>query len=236
MKKKIMASLLVGSAVVSVSLTPLSAQAVTTGNTPVQVELEGGSLPDGNGTSPNTERPDPDATNSNFDLLYIPTNFNFGNLSISDDLTQPIPNQIDEGDLGTREAIGVGDIRGTKEGWHLTAQSTGLALGTERLQGNISVGGITGYEVEYYTVRNEYYVSKVADSITKPDVVVPTNWTLTLGGDAQILANASVGKGQGLWQFSLFNTVLNITTPYQQVKAGNYTGTVTWNLVAGPSI
>lgn len=40
MKKKIMASLLVGSAVVGASLAPLSAQAVTTGNTPVQVELE----------------------------------------------------------------------------------------------------------------------------------------------------------------------------------------------------
>ena len=39
MKKKIMASLLVGSAVVGASLAPLSAQAVTTGNTPVSVGL-----------------------------------------------------------------------------------------------------------------------------------------------------------------------------------------------------
>lgn len=45
MKKKIMASLLVGSAVVGASLAPLSAQAVTTGNTPVQVEFGGGVLP-----------------------------------------------------------------------------------------------------------------------------------------------------------------------------------------------
>lgn len=41
MKKKIMASLLVGSAVVGASLAPLSAQAVTTGNTPIQVEFGG---------------------------------------------------------------------------------------------------------------------------------------------------------------------------------------------------
>lgn len=40
MKKKLFASLLVGSAVVGASLAPLSAQAVTTGNTPVQVEFE----------------------------------------------------------------------------------------------------------------------------------------------------------------------------------------------------
>lgn len=41
MKKKIMASLLVGSAVVGASLAPLSAQAVTTGNTPVTVGFDG---------------------------------------------------------------------------------------------------------------------------------------------------------------------------------------------------
>jgi len=38
MKKKLLASLLVSSAVVGASLAPLSAQAVTTGNTPVVVE------------------------------------------------------------------------------------------------------------------------------------------------------------------------------------------------------
>lgn len=42
MKKKLFASLLVGSAVVGANLVPLSAQAVTTGNTPVQVEFDGG--------------------------------------------------------------------------------------------------------------------------------------------------------------------------------------------------
>ncbi|NSP60572.1 WxL domain-containing protein, partial [Enterococcus faecalis] len=103
MKKKIMASLLIGSAVVGASLAPLSAQAVTTGNTPVQVELEGGTLPDGSG-DPNTVDPDPGATNSNFDLLFIPREFNFGKLSISDDLTQPIPNKQDAGFNGHVEA------------------------------------------------------------------------------------------------------------------------------------
>ena len=47
MKKKLLASLLVSSVVVGASLAPLSAQAVTTGNTPVQVEFGGGKLPDG---------------------------------------------------------------------------------------------------------------------------------------------------------------------------------------------
>ena len=62
MKKKIMASLLVGSAVVGASLAPLSAQATTTGNTPVDVEFEGGTI---------------EGLETSFDLIYLPTAFTF---------------------------------------------------------------------------------------------------------------------------------------------------------------
>ena len=37
-----------------------------------------------------------------------------------------------------------------------------------------------------------------------------------------LLANATAGKGQGLWQFS-FRPYLNITTPAYNIKAGAYT-------------
>ncbi|EOL27663.1 Uncharacterised protein [Enterococcus faecalis] len=50
------------------------------------------------------------------------------------------------------------------------------------------------------------------------------------------MANATTGKGQGLWEFVMFSSSLNITTPAYEIKAGNYTGNITWNLVAGPSI
>ena len=72
MKKKMMASLLVGSAVVGASLAPLSAQAVTTGNTPVQVEFGGGVLPDQGSNNGETTAPDPGTSNTDFDLLAIP--------------------------------------------------------------------------------------------------------------------------------------------------------------------
>ncbi|MGH1790357.1 WxL domain-containing protein [Enterococcus faecalis] len=236
MKKKILASLLVGSAVVGASLAPLSAQATTTGKTPVTVGFEGGTLPDGNG-SPNTADPDPDGSNSNFDLLYIPKDFNFGKLSITDDLTKPIPNKIDAGANGATEKIGVGDLRGTKEGWHVTAQSDGLKLGTENLQGNISTSLIASYDLEYNKESNEYIVLTTAISTPELSPTIPNarNWSVTLGGDAQLIANAASGRGQGLWQFSMFGTSLNITTPAYDIKAGNYTGNITWNLVAGPS-
>ena len=237
MKKKIMASLLIGSTVVGASLTPLSAQAVTTGNTPVTVELEGGTLPDGSG-DPNTVDPDPEGSNGNFDLLLIPREFDFGKLSISDDLTQPIPNKQDAGVNGHVEAVGVGDLRGTKEGWHLTAQSNGLKLGSESLQGNISTSSIGMYALRIDETTNSYTSSGVdnSNSAVQPDVAIPKGWTLALGGEATLMVNAATGKGQGLWKFSMFNSSLNITTPAYNIKAGNYTGNITWNLVAGPSI
>ncbi|HEQ3593705.1 TPA: WxL domain-containing protein [Enterococcus faecalis] len=237
MKKKIMASLLVGSAVVGASLAPLSAQAVTTGNTPVQVELEGGTLPDGSG-DPNTVDPDPEGSNGNFDLLLIPREFDFGKLSISDDLTQPIPNKKDDGFNGHVEAVGVGDLRGTKEGWHLTAQSNGLKLGSESLQGNISTSSIIRYDLKFDETTNSYTNLNVEASNpeVRPDVAIEKGWTLALGGEATLMANAATGKGQGLWKFSMFSSSLNITTPAYNIKAGNYTGNITWNLVAGPSI
>ena len=77
MKKKIMASLLVGSAVVGASLAPLSAQAVTTGNTPVQVEFGGGTLPDQGDNTGGSVDPDPTKPNTDFDLLAIPRSFDF---------------------------------------------------------------------------------------------------------------------------------------------------------------
>ena len=239
MKKKVLASLLVGSAVVGASLAPLSAQAVTTGNTPVTVGFEGGSLPDGNG-DPNTVRPDPDATNSNFDLLFIPREFDFGTLSLSDDLTQPIPNKRDGGAIGdmSTESVGVGDIRGTKEGWHLTAQSDGMKLGNESLAGSITTSSIGLYPLIYDEETKTYDAqgANLADPVAKPEVVNATNWSLPLGGAAVLVGNATTGKGQGLWEFAIFNTALNITTSANNIKAGNYTGNITWNLVAGPSI
>ncbi len=238
MKKKMMTSLLVGSAVVGASLAPLSAQATTTGNTPVTAEFAGGTLPDGNGDA-NTVDPDPNGSNSNFDLLFIPREFNFGKLSISDDLTKPILNQRDpEAINGHTEMIGVGDVRGGKEGWHLTAQSNGLKLGTESLQGNIKVALITQLDLEYEATSNSYVALTTAVSTpeVRPQLAAPQNWTLDLDGEAQLMANAAAGQGQGLWQFSLFNTALNITTPANNIKAGAYTGSITWNLVAGPSV
>ncbi|EGO5022634.1 WxL domain-containing protein [Enterococcus faecalis] len=228
MKKKLLASLLVSSAVVGASLAPLSAQAVTTGNTPVQVEFGGGTLPDGDSDGENTVRPDPGATNTDFDLLYIPEKISFAKTAISDDLSA-----ISSEDI-TR--YGVGDLRGTKEGWHVTATIPEMTNGEETLTGTFSFTQ-TGYALTYNEVSNKFSVLK--EEIFTNDPSAPeflATSSITIGGGAALVGNAVSGKGQGMWNSYLTEKYLNITTPYQQIKAGTYTGNITWNLVAGPSI
>ena len=226
MKKKIMASLLVGSAVVGASLAPLSAQATTTGNTPVSVGVEGGVLPEGNYGG--AIDPDPNTLNSDFDLLYIPRSISFARTAISADLSS-----IKSSSYAN---YAVGDLRGTKEGWHITATILEMANGEDKLTGAVSFNQ-TGYVAYYDEVDNRFKVESVGSFNSSP--VAPEfldTSSIIIGGGAALVGNAVSGKGQGMWNSYMTNSTLNITTPYQQIKAGNYTGNITWNLVAGPSI
>ena len=232
MKKKIMASLLVGSAVVSASLAPLSAQAVTTGNTPVQVEFEGGVLPNHENDSSGAVNPDPTKPNTNFDLLAIPRNFNFPLAKISDDLSAIKENST------TYRVLMVGDVRGTKEGWHVTGELAEMSNGTEKLSGSINFR-LGAYYAEYITPKAYYEISSnlngvnIANDPTAPSFI---GTSIKIGGGTTALINAAVGKGQGTWAGRFENETLNVTTPMQELKKGAYTGEITWNLVAGPSI
>ncbi|WP_421503224.1 WxL domain-containing protein [Enterococcus faecalis] len=225
MKKKILASLLVGSAVVGASLSPLSAQATTTGKTPVTVEFGGGTLPEGKYTS--AKDPDPNTLNTDFDLLYIPSNVLFAKTAISDDLSS-----IKSLSYAN---YAVGDLRGTKEGWHVTATILEMANGEDKLTGVVSFNQ-TGYAAYYDEVSNTFKVngSEFNNSPVAPEF--PTSRSITIGGGAALVGNAVSGKGQGMWNSYMTSQRLNITTPYQQLKAGTYTGNITWNLVAGPSL
>ncbi|EGO5241439.1 WxL domain-containing protein [Enterococcus faecalis] len=227
MKKKLFASLLVSSAVVGASLAPLSAQAVTTGNTPVQVEFGGGKLPDGNGDDGGKD-PDPNGSNTDFDLLYVPVKFIFPKTAISADLSAL--------STGVIARYGVGDLRGTKEGWHVTAAIPEMANGEEKLTGIFSFKQ-QSYIVTYDEERNLFEPIRGYDYNSDPSAPeFLASSSITIGGGATLVGNAVSGKGQGMWGSALTEKYLNITTPYQQLKAGAYTGNVTWNLVAGPSI
>lgn len=230
MKKKLFASLLVGSAVVGASLAPLSAQAVTTGKTPVTVGFEGGTLPDHKDDTGENVDPDPNTSNTDFDLLVIPKNFNFSPVKLGEDLSaiQPLSNLT--------KNIYIGDLRGTKEGWHVTGEIAEMNNGTDKLSGEINFGFKASY-TQYDNTRQVYFATNtlnginIAEDSTAPDFI---GTSLKIGRGATTLITAAVGKGQGTWAGSFKDASLNVTMPYQQIKAGNYTGNITWNLVAGP--
>ena len=50
------------------------------------------------------------------------------------------------------------------------------------------------------------------------------------------MAQAEAGKGQGIWGFNMRESTLDVTSSVSNIRIGNYTGNITWNLVAGPSI
>lgn len=227
MKKKLLASLLVSSAVVGASLAPLSAQAVTTGNTPVQVEFGGGKLPDGIGDAGGKDL-DPNASNTDFDLLYVPVGLLFPKTAISADLSALFSDNF--------ARYGVGDLRGTKEGWHVTATIPEMVNGEEKLTGTLSFKQLR-YIVTYDEERNRFEPITGYDYNSDPAVPeFSASSSITIGGGATLVGNAVSGKGQGMWGSAMTEKYLNITTPYQQLKAGTYTGNITWNLVAGPSL
>ncbi|MDV7777435.1 WxL domain-containing protein [Enterococcus faecalis] len=217
MKKKIMASLLVGSAVVGASLTPLSAQATTTGNTPVQAEFGGGTI---------------EGLETGFDLITIPNNFSFSTLKIGDDLSavpwiQP-----------TKRTLYIGDLRGTKEGWHVTGEIKEMKNEVDILSGEVNFGLLPSYAK--YDAAQKGYVAvlnlngmNIADDPTAPSF---SGTSMKIGGGASSIITAPAGKGQGIWTGAFEDVSLNVTTPMQQLKKGAYTENITWNLVAGPSI
>ncbi|EGO8274685.1 WxL domain-containing protein [Enterococcus faecalis] len=239
MKKKILASLLVGSAVVGASLSPLSAQATTTGKTPVTVGIEGGSLENQEDNGNGTSNPDPNESNTDFDLLNIPTDMTFSTKKITDD-TSAIPIRAWEYTSPTGPAhtysrfFSIGDVRGTKEGWHVTAQIPSMTSKTDTLQGAINFTQTGGYAV--YNSETKVYQQSRPGFSSDPSAPIFSGTSITIGTDASLMVNAGAGKGQGLWTGELSKISLNITTPTPQLAAGAYTGNITWNLVAGPSI
>ncbi|XUB97745.1 hypothetical protein IGK54_002454 [Enterococcus sp. DIV2384] len=232
MKKKMMASLLVGSAVVGASLAPLSAQATTTGNTPVQVEFGGGVLPDHEDNTGENVAPDPTKPNTDFDLLVIPRNFNFSPVKIGEDISAiKLASSL-------TKTIYVGDVRGTKEGWHVTGEITEMKNAEDSLSGEINFG-LTPYYAQYDSTLQGYTATSTLNGVNivdEPTEPIFSGTNMKIGGGAATLITASVGNGQGTWASGFNNVSLNVTTPMQQIKAGAYTGNITWNLVAGPSI
>ena len=221
MKKKTLVTLFAGTAILGASIAPAAAHATTTGTTPANVEMTSGSLPGGTGDGDDgsTQEPEP-GSNTNFDLLYVPTEFKFTSTEVSSDLSA-----ISLDATGTQtKRYAVGDVRGTQAGWSVTAGVAEMKNGTATLEGSITFAQ-TGAVAKY---------DETAAFAADPGSPEFAGTTIPVGGAAVSIATAAVGKGQGTWDSELSNVKLNITTPSSQITNGAYTGNVTWTLVAAP--
>lgn len=226
MKKKTLVTLFAGTAILGASIAPAAAHATTTGTTPANVEMTSGSLPGGNGDGEDgsTQEPEP-GTNTNFDLLYVPTEFKFASTEVSSDLSAI---SLDANGTQTKR-YAVGDVRGTQAGWSVTAGVAEMKNGTATLEGSITFAQ-TG-AVAKYDETAKTYSRDVAAFAADPGSPEFAGTTIPVGGAAVSIATAAVGKGQGTWDSELSNVKLNITTPSSQITNGAYTGNVTWTLV-----
>ncbi|EJS79501.1 hypothetical protein A961_1721 [Enterococcus faecalis ATCC 29212] len=226
MKKKTLVTLFAGTAILGASIAPAAAHATTTGTTPANVEMTSGSLPGGTGDGDDgsTQEPEP-GSNTNFDLLYVPTEFKFASTEVSSDLSA-----ISLDATGTQtKRYAVGDVRGTQAGWSVTAGVAEMKNGTATLEGSITFAQ-TG-AVAKYDETAKTYSRDVAAFAADPGSPEFAGTTIPVGGAAVSIATAAVGKGQGTWDSELSNVKLNITTPSSQITNGAYTGNVTWTLV-----
>lgn len=229
MKKKTLVTLFAGTAILGASIAPAAAHATTTGTTPANVEMTSGLLPGGTGDGDDgsTQEPEP-GSNTNFDLLYVPTEFKFASTEVSSDLSA-----ISLDATGTQtKRYAVGDVRGTQAGWSVTAGVAEMKNGTATLEGSITFAQ-TG-AVAKYDETAKTYSRDVAAFAADPGSPEFAGTTIPVGGAAVSIATAAVGKGQGTWDSELSNVKLNITTPSSQITNGAYTGNVTWTLVAAP--
>ena len=110
------------------------------------VEMTSGSLPGGTGDGDDgsTQEPEP-GSNTNFDLLYVPTEFKFASTEVSSDLSA-----ISLDATGTQtKRYAVGDVRGTQAGWSVTAGVAEMKNGTATLEGSITfaqTGAVAKYD------------------------------------------------------------------------------------------
>ena len=185
-----MVTLFAGTAILGASIAPAAAHATTTGTTPANVEMTSGSLPGGTGDGDDgsTQEPEP-GSNTNFDLLYVPTEFKFASTEVSSDLSAI---SLDATVTQTKR-YAVGDVRGTQAGWSVTAGVAEMKNGTATLEGSITFAQ-TG-AVAKYDETAKTYSRDVAAFAADPGSPEFAGTTIPVGGAAVSIATAAVGKG-----------------------------------------
>lgn len=137
-----------------------------------------------------------------------------------------------EGNVRTSDAINnlqltVADLRGTREGWHVTAKLTGLSA----LNKDDQLDGAT------ISLKDATLTNNVDSSTNAPtlDLTSP----LSIGTESVLISEAAEGNGMGAWAHSWTAGNIALAIPEKEARdmyADQYTTTINWNLVAGPQV
>ncbi|MDF0479196.1 WxL domain-containing protein [Vagococcus sp. PNs007] len=171
-------------------------------------------------------------TTSDLMITYAP-NFDFGTVKLDAKAKEVSAKNIIENEAGkVTHFVQVKDVRGTHTGWSLSATATALENGDSVLDGGSSI------QISSFNVKGEEGNMATTPTSTFNEIKFDGNQTDVM------LAGAEAGEG--VWSGimgknstqteELNNDVkLNLTgTDAVKASLGEYTSTITWNLVGAP--
>ena len=171
-------------------------------------------------------------TTSDLMITFAP-NFDFGTVKLDAKAKVVSAKNLIENEAGkVTHFVQVKDVRGTHTGWSLSATATALENGDSILDGGSSI------QISNFNVKGEE-----GNMATTP---TSTFNEIKFDGNQTDVMSAGANAGEGVWSGlmgkdntqteELNNDVkLNLTgTDAVKASVGEYTSTITWNLVGAP--
>lgn len=121
----------------------------------------------------------------------------------------------------------VADLRGTREGWHVTAKHDGVK--------NSTVGKEDTLEETTITLNN----GDLSNNVDATNAPTLSSAKTIIGTDSVLISNSTEGNGMGSWAHLWKTGNVDLNIPAKEARdmyKGEYTTTINWNLVAGPQV
>lgn len=121
----------------------------------------------------------------------------------------------------------VADLRGTREGWHVTAKHDGVK--------NSTVGKEDTLEKTTITLNN----GDLSNNVDASNAPTLSSAKTIIGTESVLISNSTEGNGMGSWAHLWETGNVDLNIPAKEARdmyKGEYTTTINWNLVAGPQV
>lgn len=152
-------------------------------------------------------------------VTKVSESLEFGALTIKGDGSGQIAKSTNDLNLT------VADLRGTREGWHVTAKHDGVK--------NSTVGKEDTLEKTTITLNN----GDLSNNVDATNAPTLSSANTIIGTDSVLISNSTEGNGMGSWAHSWKTGNVDLNIPAKEARdmyKGQYSTTITWKLVAGP--